>query len=143
MGVFRQNVLVTNANDLAVMRAGYIKESDVRRMEVPFVIDSGAYMMCVNEVIQQQLGLPVVSEHEVKMADGSARLLKMVTGVEVQVFNRRTLTDALVLPGNTEPLFGSIPLEALDVLIDSKEGALRLPPDRPYIAQTLLVSVFR
>ena len=62
----------------------------------------------------------------------------MVTGVEVRVFNRRTLTDALVLPGNAEPLFGSIPMEALDVLIDPKAGTLRLPPDRPYIAQTLL-----
>ena len=138
MGAFKQNIMVINAFDLGALRAGYIKEADVRKMEVPFLIDSGAYMMCVNETIQQQLGLPLVGEHEVLLADGSTKLLPMATGVEIQIFNRRTLTDALVLPGNTEPLFGSIPLEALDVLIDPKAGMLRLPQDRPYIAQTLL-----
>lgn len=138
MGVFRQTIKVINGSDLAVLRAGYITESQVRQMEVPLLIDSGAYMMCVNENIQQQLGLPVIGEHEVLLADGSTKLLKMCTGVEVQIFNRRTLTDALVLPGNTEPLFGSIPMEALDVLIDPKAGELKLPADRPYIAQTLL-----
>lgn len=138
MGVFKQNILVINGNDLAVVRAGYMSEADVRKMEVPFLIDSGAYRMCINENIQQQLGLPVVSKHEVQLADGSLKLLNMVRGLEVQVFNRSTLTDALVLPGNAEPLFGSIPMEALDVLIDTLAGTLRLPPDRPYIAQTLL-----
>jgi hypothetical protein len=42
MRVFKQNVLVTNGNDLAVLRAGFIKEADVRKMEVSFLIDSGA-----------------------------------------------------------------------------------------------------
>ena len=138
MGVFKQNIQVINGNDLAVLRAGYITETDVRKMEIPFLIDSGAYMMCINENIQHQLGLPVIGEQEVVLADGSTKLMKVVTGVEVKVFNRRTLTDALVLPGNAEPLFGSIPMKALDVLIDPKAGTLRLPPDRPYIAQTLL-----
>lgn len=138
MGVFKQNVQVTNGNDLAVLRAGFMKEADVRKMEVPFLIDSGAYMMCINENIQHQLGLPVVSKHEVLLADGSTKLLNMVRGLEVQIFNRSTIADALVLPGNAEPLFGSIPLEALDLLIDPFAGTLRVPPDRPYIAQTLL-----
>lgn len=121
-----------------MLRAGYITEEQVRQMEVPFLIDSGAYMMCINENIQQQLGLPVVSEHEVVLADGSTKLLKMVTSLDVQVFNRRTIADALVLPGNSEPLFGSMPMEALDVIIDPRAGELRLPPDRPYIPRTLL-----
>lgn len=138
MGVFRQNIKVINGNDLAILRADYIREEEVRQMEVPFLIDSGAYIMCINENIQQQLGLPVVSEHEVLLAGCSSKLLKMVTGVEIQIFNRRTLTDALVLPGNAEPLFGSIPMEALDVLIDLKAGELKLPPGRPYIPQTRL-----
>ena len=65
MGVFKQNIRIINVFDLAVFRAGHIKEEDVRKMEVPFLIDSGAYMMCINETIQQQLGLPLVGEHEV------------------------------------------------------------------------------
>lgn len=139
MGAFKQKIHITNANDMAVQRAGYINENEIRTMDVDMLVDSGAYMLCINENIQQQLGLPVIGEHEVKLADGSLKLLKMVTGVDIKIFNRRTLTDALVLPGNTEPLLGSIPMEALDVLIDPLANQLRLPPDRPYIAQTLLV----
>lgn len=138
MGIFRQKITVMNAFDLSLVRAGHMKEEQVRQMEVPFLIDSGAFMMCINENIQQQLGLPVVGEHEAILADGSTKLIKMCTGLEVRVFNRRTLTDALVLPGNAEPLFGSIPMEALDVLIDPKAGELRLPPNRPYIPMTIL-----
>lgn len=138
MRAFRQNIKITNYNDIVVMEAGYIKKADVRSMQVDFVIDSGAFMMCINENIQQQLGLTKVGEHEVFMADGTLRLLTMVRGAVVEVFNRSTSCDALVLPGNTEPLFGSIPMKALDVLIDPLAGTLCLPADRPYIAQTLL-----
>ena len=138
MGVFRQTIRIINGDDLALLRAGYIGEAKVRQMEVPFLIDSGAFMMCINENIQQQLGLPVIGEYEAIPADGSTKLLKMCTSLEVQIFNRRTLTDALVLPDNAEPLFGSIPMEALDVIIDPKAGELKLPPDRPYIPGTLL-----
>lgn len=138
MGIFRQKIKVMNAFDLAAARAGSVREEQVRQMEVSFLIDSGAFMMCINENIQQQLDLPVVGEHEAILADGSTKKLQMVTGLEVRVFNRRTLTDAIVLPGNAEPLFGSIPMEALDVIVDPRAGELKLPPDRPYIPQTIL-----
>ncbi len=59
--------------------------------------------------------------------------------VEIKIYNLRTIAGAIVLPGNAEPLFGSIPLETLDLIVDPKEGALKLPPNRPYIAQTLLL----
>lgn len=138
MGIFRQKIKVINYNDLVVFRAGYIREEQVREMEISFLIDSGAFMICINENIQQQLGLPIVSEQEAMLADGTTKLLKMCTGLEVRIFNRRTLTDAIVLPGNAEPLFGSIPMEALDVIIEPKAGEIRLPPDRPYIPMTIL-----
>ena len=118
MGVFRQKIKVINAYDLALLNAGHIKDEQVRPRKVPFLIDSGAFMMCINENIQQPSRLSVVGEHEAILADGGTKVIKMCTGMEVRVFNRRTLTDDLVLPGNAEPLFGSIPIEALDVLID-------------------------
>jgi len=138
MGTFMQKILVQNAFDIELVRRKMLKKGDIRQIEVDFLVDTGAYMMCINENIQSQLDLPLAGEHEVELADGTMKKLRMVTGLEIKIFNRRMVADALVLPGDTEPLLGSIPLEALDLLIDPLEGALKLPPDRPYLARTLL-----
>jgi len=39
---------------------------------------------------------------------------------EIKIYNRSTIAGAIVLPANAEPLFGSIPLEALDLIVDPK-----------------------
>lgn len=139
MGVFSQKIRVLNAKDVYKWEDNEISETEIRQMEVDFLIDTGAYMTCINESIKDQLGLRVRDRQEAVLADGSRLLLDIVGPIEISVFNRRTTTEAIVLPGNAQPLFGSIPLEALDLLIDPKEGKLFLPPDRPYIAQTLLL----
>ena len=96
-------------------------------------------MLCINEEIRHQLGLEITDRQEGLLANGERQMFEIAGPVEVKIFNRRTITEAIVLPGNAEPLFGSIPLEALDLIVDPKEGALKLPPGRPYVAQTLIL----
>ena len=43
--------------------------------------------------------------------------------------------DAIVFPGNVEPLLGAIPMEDLDVIIDVKQQRLIVNPESPYIAR--------
>lgn len=136
MGAFRQTIKLMNAYDPALLREGN-NEEQRRQMEVSFLIDSGAFMMCINQGIQLQLGLPVVGERKVLFADGRKKIIGKSIGLEIRVFNRRTLTDDLVLPGNSEPLFGNIALEARDVIINLKAGELKLPPDRLSIPMTM------
>ena len=138
MGVFRQEFTIINADDKALAKRNVIKQSEIRQLQVSFLVDTGAYMLCINEEIQHQLGLEITDRQEGLLANGERQLFN-IAGVEVKIFNRRTITEAIVLPGNAEPLFGSIPLEALDLIVDPKERALKLPPDRPYIAQTLVL----
>jgi clan AA aspartic protease len=139
MGVFRQKVILVNAYDKALAKRKMIPPEEVRELEVSFLVDSGAYMLCINEEIQNQLGLDINDRQEGLLANGERQIFNIAGPVEIKIYNRRTITEAIVLPGNAEPLFGSIPLEALDLIVDSKEGALKLPPGRPYIAQTLLL----
>jgi clan AA aspartic protease len=139
MGVFKQTVLVTNEADRNVFEAGFIKEGDVRKMEIDFLIDTGAYMLCINETIRNQLGLRKKDVQEAILANGDRLTLDIVGPIEVKIHNRRTVAEAMVLPGDNTPLFGSIPLEALDLLVDTRQGQLVVPPERPYIAQTLLL----
>lgn len=139
MGVFRQEFTIINADDKALAKRNLIKPDEIRELRVSFLIDTGAYMLCINEEIQHQLGLEITDRQEGLLANGERQLFNIAGPVEIKIFNRRTITEAIVLPGNAKPLFGSIPLEALDLIVDPRERALKLPPDRPYIAQTLIL----
>jgi len=139
MGIFRQEVEIINANDTALLKAGYIKESEVRQMKVEMMVDTGAYMICINEELKNQLGLEINDRQEGVLANGDRHLFDIAGPIEIRIHNRRTISEAVVLPGNAEPLLGSIPLEAMDLLVDPKMGQLVVPKDRPYIAQTLIL----
>ncbi len=139
MEIFRQEVEIINANDTALLKAGYIKESEVRQMKVEMMVDTGAYMICINEELKNQLGLEINDRQEGVLANGDRHLFDIAGPIEIRIHNRRTISEAIVLPGNAEPLLGSIPLEAMDLLVDPKMGQLVVPKDRPYIAQTLIL----
>ena len=134
MGVFKQNVLVTNGNDLAVLRAGYISEADVRKMEVPFLIDSGAYMMAINETIQSQLELPLVEMRKVQVADGRVAEYPVAGPVKVLFANRKATCNAFVLPADSESLLGAIPMGEMDVMIHPQRQELMVNPEHPNYA---------
>ena len=139
IGIFRQEVEIINANDKALLKAGYIKESEVRQMKVEMMVDTGEYMICINEALKNQLGLEINDRQEGVLANGDRHLFDIAGPIEIRIHNRRTISEAIVLPGNAEPLLGSIPLEAMDLLVDPKMGQLVVPKDRPYIAQTLIL----
>jgi hypothetical protein len=83
--------------------------------------------------------LETVSYGEKKMghtlADDSERRVEIVGPVEVRFENRSTTVRAAVFPGDAEPLLGVIPMEDMDVLIDSKQQRLIVNPETPYIAR--------
>lgn len=139
MGVFRQKVKLINTADILVSEAGYLEKANVRELEADMLVDTGAYMLCINQQIKDQLGLKTRDSQEGILANGERHVFDIAGPVEIQIFNRRMVTDAVVLPGDAEPLLGSIPLEGMDLIVDPREMQLKLPPDRPYIAQTLLL----
>jgi len=58
----------------------------------------------------------------------------VVAPVELRFKNRATTCRAIVLPGDSEPLLGAIPMEDMDVLIHPLRQELILNPDHPYFA---------
>lgn len=119
-------------------RRNIIGEEDVKRMRVNVLVDTGSYMLCINENIQEQLQLPVVEKRKAQMADGSIIECEVVAPVEVRFKNRRSVQSAMVLPGDSEPLLGAIPLEDMDVIIHPLRQELIVNPDHPYFAQMKL-----
>ena len=91
-------------------------------------------MLAINENIQEQLQLPIVEKRKVELANGSIEEYDVVSQVELRFKNRRTICNAIVLPGGSEPLLGAIPLEDMDVLIHPARQELIVHPDHPYFA---------
>lgn len=55
MGLVYADIQLTNADDLALVRRNYLDSAKVRSMTVSANVDSGPYMLCINE--QVRLGL--------------------------------------------------------------------------------------
>ncbi|HEU4556054.1 MAG TPA: aspartyl protease family protein [Chitinophaga sp.] len=120
---------------MELVRRGYMDQDEVKRMWVNALVDTGSYMLAINENIQEQLQLPVVEKGKAQLANGHIVECDVVAPVELRFKNRQTTCRAMVLPGNSEPLLGAIPLEDMDVLIHPLRQELIVNPDHPYFAQ--------
>ena len=135
MGLVYADIELINAEDLAMARRSVIAEDDVKRMQVKMLVDSGAYMMAINETIQEQLQLPFLEKRKAQMADGSVTEFDVVGPIQVRFANRKAVCNAFVLKGESENLLGAIPMEEMDVLIHPLRQELIVNPEHPYYAQ--------
>lgn len=132
MGFVYADILLINGDDLTDLKRKRITEDEVKRLKVRVLVDSGAIMLAINEEICNQLDLSPLDKRPAQMADGSVIMLDVVGPIEIRFGNRRTNVDAIVLPGNAQPLLGVIPMEDMDVLIDPKANELIINPEHPY-----------
>ena len=71
MGLVYADIELINADDIALAKKYIIGEDEVKRMHVNMLVDSGAFMMAINESIQAQLQLPFKQKRKAQLADGS------------------------------------------------------------------------
>ncbi len=135
MGLIYADIEIINGEDLVLARRKLFPEESVRRLSVSALVDSGAYMLCINENIQNNLDLPVIDATEAELANGQLVKLNVVGPVEIRFENRSTTCRAAVLPGNAEVLLGSIPREDLDVVLLPREQTIDVNPESPFIAK--------
>lgn len=135
MGLTYADIELTSVDDLVLHRRGFLPEDDIKRMRVSALVDTGSYMLVINDRIKQQLDLPVIEQQTVRLADDTERRIEIVGPVEVRFENRSTTVRAAVFPGDVEPLLGAIPMEDMDVVVDPKQQRLTVNPESPYIAR--------
>ena len=138
MGLVYADIELINGEDLTLSRRFVIGEDEIKRMNVSALVDTGSYMLCINESIQEQLQFPVMEKRKAETADSRIVEFDVVSQVELRFKNRRTICNAMVLPGNSEVLLGAIPLEDMDVLIHPQRQELIVNPEHPYFAQMKL-----
>jgi clan AA aspartic protease len=138
MGLIYADIELINGEDLVLARRNYIGDDEIKSMRVNMLVDMGSVYMCINESIQEQLLLPVLEKRKGQLANGHIVEYNVVGPLEVRFKNRRCSVNAMVLPGDNEPLLGAIPLEDMDVLVHPYRQELIVNPDHPYFAQMKL-----
>lgn len=138
MGLVYAEIDIISVDDIVLHRRGIIDESEIKKVTVTALVDSGAYMLSINDNIKDQLDLPVIEKQFVTLADESSIEVEIVGPVDVRFENRSTTVRAVVLPGDAEVLLGAIPMEDMDVLVDPRQGKLVVNPKHPYVANKYL-----
>ena len=141
MGIVRADIELVNPTDLAMVDQGMMQEAQVRKLMTSALVDTGAYMLCINEEIKEKLGLRHMSYENAELADGSLVKAEVVGPVIINFKNRNTACRAMVLPGNNEPLLGVIPMEDMDVAFVLLEQTIDVNPNHPGVAQKILKNI--
>ncbi len=132
------NITLINSGDIEMAKRHIIGEEEIKKMTIKMMVDSGAYMMAINETIQEQLDLSFIEKRKAILADGSVQEYDVVGPIHVKFANRTAICSAMVLKGDSEPLLGAIPMEEMDVLIHPRRQELVVNPEHPYYAQLSL-----
>ena len=125
------DITLINAGDMELVKRHMIDQDEVKQMNVWMLANSGAYMMAINEGIQEQLRLSFVEKRKLTMADGTVREFDVLGPLMVKFSNRTATCNALLLEGDNEPLLGVIPMEEMDVIIHPQRHELVVHPDHP------------
>lgn len=138
MGLIHADIELINVDDLVLERKGYIDRDEIKRLHVNVLVDTGSYMLAINENIQAILQLPVNDKKKARLANEQSIWCDVAGPVEIRFQNRKCTCSALVLPGDAKPLLGAIPMEDLDVQINPLRQELTVNPDSPDYALTSL-----
>ncbi len=138
MGLIHADIELISVEDIILERKGHIDRDEIKRLFVNVLVDTGSYMLAINENIQQILQLPVNDKRKARLANEQSIWCDVVGPIEIRFQNRKCICSALVLPGDAEPLLGAIPMEDLDVQINPLRQELVVNPDSPDYALTSL-----
>jgi len=111
MGLVYVAIELINGEDIALASRFIIGEDEVKQMSVNMLVDSGAYNLCINETIQEQLQLPFVEKRKAQLTNGHIEEYDVVGPIQLRFKNRKPVCNAMVLSGDNEPLLGAIPIE--------------------------------
>ena len=125
MGLIHASIALSNPRD-----------ADLAPLPVRALVDTGAVNLCVPEHVAVQLKLEELEQREVTVADGRHTLVPYVGPVQVRFENRSCFTGAFVLGENV--LLGSIPLEDMDLVVNSRLEQVTVNPDSPNIPSAIV-----
>jgi clan AA aspartic protease len=112
------------------------RRSELAALHVTALAGTGAMVLCIPKHVALQLGLETEYEREVTLAEGRRTKVPYVGQIRVSFGNRGCFVGAFVL-GDTV-LLGVIPMEDMDLVVDSNRRAVVANPENPKFAHALV-----
>lgn len=129
MGKIIASLTITNRIDQANAEDGLIPAEQVRSITLDNVlVDTGATTLCLPSDAIAQLGLKLLREVDVMTATGIAKA-HIFQDARISLLGREGTFDCLELPGDSDPLLGVIPLEALGIELNLRDQTLKVLPE--------------
>ena len=131
MGEIIVDIELENAMDRIMAEDGHLPEAGIRRVTTPAIADPRTMMLALPEDVVSQLGLRLDSSVNVIYADGRRDQLPVAAFLNVQLCNRRTVADCIVLPQGSDARVGQIITRQLDLIPDPENKTLGPRPESP------------
>jgi len=139
MGHVNTQITLKNIRDVFKARDGIIQESEIRQATIDVMVDTGSTMLVINKQLFEQLGLGVIGEREITLANCGCRrwhishllkkffrydsrtneTCKVTDALEINWEDRSFTMPALVVDNAPDFLLGVLPLEGMDLVVDT------------------------
>ncbi len=107
------------------------RRTDLEPVPARALADTGALNLCIPQHVANQLQLETDSSREVSMADGTMINVPYVGPIRVAFGKRSCFVGALVF--GDEVLFGAVPMEDMDLIVDPLRERITVDPASPNI----------
>jgi clan AA aspartic protease len=119
MGHVNTQITLKNVFDVFQARKGNLPEDKIRQATIDVMVDTGSTMLVINKQLFQQLGLDAIGEREITLANDARETCKITDAVEINWEDRSTTMPALVIEDAPDFLLGVLPLEGMDLIVDT------------------------
>ena len=119
MGHVNTQITLKNLDDTKQAKRGNLAKDKIRQATVDVMVDTGATMLVINKELFQRLGLDATEEREITLANDAKQTCKLTEPLEIHWENRSISMPALVIEDASEYLLGVIPLEGMDLMVDT------------------------
>jgi predicted aspartyl protease len=122
MGKVIVKIKLTNLKDAFLKEAG-ARKAKPRTLEADALVDTGATRLYLKPSVIKKLGLVRTDTVRSQTTNGEVIRYKYEP-VALELMGRRENFDVIEVPENVPNLLGQVPLEVLDLVVDSKSQRL-------------------
>jgi clan AA aspartic protease len=119
MGHVNTQITLKNIDDIKQAKKGNLPKDKIRQATIDVMVDTGATTLVINEQLFQQLGLDSIGEREISLANDATEMCKLTEALEINWENRSVVMSAVVIEDAPEFLLGVLPLEGMDLMVDT------------------------
>ena len=112
-----------NAVDYVQYLEGKLKLSEVKKVEVEALVDTGATFPALPKEIITELALPSLGEHPAETAEGAGKV-ELAANAIIKIEDRIAQSPIITRPKGTTPLIGVVALEQMGYKVDPTTGKL-------------------